>query len=77
MTDAAGRERADHFIRLEHLEEDLVPLQAHLGFDLDLPHVNRSDRRADYRSAYTEASRARVAQICAKDIARFGYRFEV
>ena len=76
VTDAAGRLRANHFVRLEHLEEDLVPLRAHLGFDLDLPHVNTSDRRADYRSAYTDASRAHVARICAEDIARFGYRFE-
>ncbi|WP_299563840.1 sulfotransferase family 2 domain-containing protein [uncultured Sulfitobacter sp.] len=76
VTDAAGRLRANHFVRLEHLEEDLVPLRAHLGFDLDLPHVNRSDRRADYRSAYADASRAHVARICAEDIARFGYRFE-
>ncbi len=76
VTDGDGRERADLFIRLEHLAEDLAPLEAHLGFGLEVPHVNRSARLADYRDAYTDESRAHVARFCATDIARFGYRFD-
>ncbi len=76
VTDATGCERADLFIRLEHLEQDLLPLEAHLGFGLGLPHVNQSIRMADYRSVYTQTSRAHVARMCAVDIARFGYRFD-
>lgn len=76
VTDAQGAERADLFIRLEHLAQDLAPLEAHLGFDLDIPHVNRSARAPDYRDAYSKDSRARVADICAVDIARFGYEFD-
>lgn len=76
VTDLAGRERAGLFIRLEHLEKDILPLQAHLGFALRVPHVNQSMRVADYRSSYTQTSRARVADMCAVDIARFGYRFD-
>ena len=76
VTDAKGRERADLFIRLEHLTQDIAPLEAHLGFKLDMPHVNRSTRLTDYRVSYTEESRERVAQMCAADIAQFGYRFE-
>lgn len=76
VTDARGQMRADLFIRLEHLAQDIAPLEAHLGFALDIPHVNRSDRAADYRAAYDAESRERVAQMCAADIARFGYRFE-
>ncbi len=63
------------FIRIEHLPTDLVPFEALLGFRLDLPHVNRSDRPADWRAAYGAETRAQVADICAEDIARFGYRF--
>jgi hypothetical protein len=76
VTDAQGVERADLFIRLEHLAEDLAPLETHLGLTLDVPHVNRSTRFADFRDSYSEVSRDQVAQICAEDIARFGYRFE-
>lgn len=77
VTDSAGRERAGLFIRLEHLEEDLAPLEAHLGFSLaPLPHENRSARPDDYRQAYGEADAALVGRLCAADIARFGYRFD-
>lgn len=63
------------FVRLEHLAEDLAPVEAHLGFRLDLPHANRSDRPADWRSCYSPADAALVAELCAEDIARFGYGF--
>jgi hypothetical protein len=76
LRDAAGRERPVHFIRLEHLDEDLGALEAHLGFALtDIPHANRSDRRADYRSYYSDDLADRVAELCREDIDRFGYRF--
>jgi len=75
LTDARGAERANLFIRLEHLAKDITPLEAHLGFALDIPHVNRSMRALDYRAAYSDDSRARVSQMCAVDIARFGYQF--
>ncbi|WP_300059526.1 sulfotransferase family 2 domain-containing protein [uncultured Roseobacter sp.] len=76
MQDVTGVERCDLYIRLERFEQDAAPLVAHLGFALSLPHVNASDRPADYRAVYTEDTRALVAQLCAEDIARFGYEFE-
>jgi hypothetical protein len=76
VSDAQGRDWADLFIRLEHLAEDILPLEAHLGFNLDVPHVNQSKRDQDYRTFYSDVSREQVAQICAQDIARFGYRFQ-
>lgn len=75
VTDAQGHVRAALFLRLEHLAEDLAPLEAHLGFALDLPHANRSDRSADHRGYYDTETAKIVAGICAEDIARFGYAF--
>ena len=75
VTDAAGIERASTFVRLEHLADDLAPVEVHLGFRLDVPHANASDRPKDYRSAYSDQTAAAVAAMCAEDIARFGYRF--
>jgi len=76
MRDGAGRERADLFIRLEALEEDMAPLRAHLGFDPAMGRANESARPRDWRGLYGDAEAALVAEICAEDIARFGYRFD-
>jgi len=76
MTNAAGQERCDLYIRLEEFARDAVPLWDHLGFELTLPHTNTSKRSADYRSYYTPASRQAVGDACAEDIERFGYAFD-
>lgn len=75
VQDARGREHCSLFIRLENLGQDAAPLWDHLGFDLPVPHVNRSDRHAHYRDHYNDADAAVVADICGRDIARFGYEF--
>jgi hypothetical protein len=75
MRDAQGQERG-LFLRLEHLAEDLAPLAAHLGFTPEMGHLNRSARAADWRGYYDAESRALVAELCAEDVARFGYGFD-
>ncbi|MYM57431.1 sulfotransferase family 2 domain-containing protein [Thalassovita mangrovi] len=76
MTDARGNEVCDLYIRLERAEEDAAPLVDHLGFELDLPRVNASARQVDYRRYYSDTDAAFLADICAEDIARFGYSFD-
>ncbi|MEO0390268.1 MAG: sulfotransferase family 2 domain-containing protein [Pseudomonadota bacterium] len=76
VTDAAGQERCHAFVRLEHVQTDLAPVEAHLGFALTLPHLNQSGAPQDWRSLYTPAARAAVTEACAEDIARFDYRFD-
>lgn len=76
MTDAHGAERCALYIRLEHFAADVAPLTAHLGFDLTLPQVNRSDRAAAYQSYYTDETRQIVATCCEIDIKRFDYYFD-
>ncbi len=76
MTDAVGQERCDAYIRLEHFAQDAAPLVAHLGFAPELDRVNASDRARDWRGYYDDTSAALVAELCAEDIARFGYRFD-
>lgn len=75
VTDGAGVEHANLFARLEHLEDDLMPLWDHLGFTLDLPHVNRSARKIDYRGYFSDVTAQSLANCCAQDISRFGYEF--
>lgn len=76
MRDASGQERASLYLPLERLEEGVDILSDRLGFRPELPHVNRSRRAGTYRDAHDARTRAIVAEICAEDIARFGYRFD-
>lgn len=75
MRDAGGVERCKAYIRLEHFAVDAAPLFDHLGFELELPVVNRSEREAGYQGYYSDVGREIVAQCCVEDIARFEYRF--
>jgi hypothetical protein len=75
MRRTSGAVQCDAYIRLEHFAEDAAPLMAHLGFGLELARVNISARAGDYRGYYTDETAGAVAEYCAQDIARFGYRF--
>ncbi|WP_170329423.1 sulfotransferase family 2 domain-containing protein [Ruegeria arenilitoris] len=76
MTRADGVEQCRFFIRLERFEEDASPLFDHLGFQINLPHLNRSARAKDYRRSYSDQTASVVAEICAEDVARFGFAFD-
>lgn len=76
MRDRHGVERARSFVRLERLADEIAPFEAHLGFHLNPPRENASDRNADWRGYYADADAETVARICAEDIARFGYTFD-
>lgn len=76
MTDGAGVQHANLYIRLEHLIEDCAPLVDHLGFDLAMPVANASSRPKDWRGFYTPADADVLADICADDIAAHGYGFD-
>jgi hypothetical protein len=77
MRDAAGVERCSLFARLERVEEDLAPFEAHLGFRVTpFERINASARARDWRGFYSDADAALVGRLCAEDIARFGYGFD-
>lgn len=75
LQDGAGVDRANLFIRLEHFAQDAEPLFDHLGFRVELPVENASDRAASYEEYYTDDLAQIVARICSDDISRFGYGF--
>ena len=77
LRDAGGVERAALFARLEAVEEDLQPFEAHLGFRVTpFARANDSARARDWRGYYSDADAAVLAEVCGQDIARFGYRFD-
>lgn len=76
LTDTAGRNHADLFVRIEQADSDLQPFWDHVGFRMALPVLNQSARHKDYRRYYSDADAALVARLCAGDIAGSGYRFD-
>jgi len=78
VTDGAGQDRCGMWLRQERLAEDAARLGARLGLSLPpLQRINESGRPDDWRALYDDATAARVADLCAADIARFGYRFDI
>lgn len=78
MTDSTGRARASGYVRIEHLQNDLAPFEAHLGFTLQpLPYHNASARARDWRVYYTDADARLIGRLCADDIAAFDYQFDL
>ena len=77
MRDKTGVERCQLYARLEHLDSDLGPLESHLGFALTpRARANESARARDWRPFYDDRDAQVIAEDCAEDIARFGYRFD-
>ncbi|MEM8537219.1 MAG: sulfotransferase family 2 domain-containing protein [Pseudomonadota bacterium] len=72
VTAPDGRERCNLFARIE-VADDLGPFWQHLGFELSIPYLNKSDRRADWRSYYDVETFEIVRQLAGTDIKRFGY----
>ena len=76
VTDRHGQEVCQSFIRLEHLDNDIAKLETALDFKIGpLPIANPSKRVKNYRDSYSEEDRDWIGEICARDIARFGYEF--
>ncbi len=76
MRRADGRLHPALFVRLESYPADIQPFEAHLGFRLPLTRMNATDRASDWRHYYSDTDAALLADLCAADIARFGYRFD-
>lgn len=75
MTAADHKEHAALYIRLEEFNADAVPLWSYLGFKLQLPYENRSDRERGYRQYFSDSDKDLVNSICREDIVRFCYTF--
>ena len=71
------RRKADFIGRTESLVADVGSVFAHLRLpDVEqVPRANASTPRGPYQDFYTEATRRRVADLYAEDVAAFGYTF--
>jgi hypothetical protein len=73
---AAG---ADLVIRFERLQEDFDAAMRRVGAEpVTIPPTNVTERRRgrDYREVYTQRARDIIGSVYAKQLRRYGYRFE-
>ncbi len=74
--DSDGQKMVDMLGRFETLEADAEAIFTRIGLPgARLPHVTKSEREANHRTYYDAATRARVAELYARDIELFGYSF--
>ncbi|MBL4926816.1 sulfotransferase family 2 domain-containing protein [Tabrizicola sp. KVB23] len=76
-----GRFRADHVIFYESLGHNIAEVGNALGIDLKLPTQKakgewRAPASRDWRSFYTDETRALIAQCCRVDIDLYGYQYD-
>ena len=74
LTDDDGSLIVSHIGRFEAYGVDAQAMLTRVGCNEPLPHANAS-ARGDYRSAYTQETRAMIAAMYERDIEAFGYAF--
>ena len=71
------RRKADFVGRTENLRDDVAEAMKRIG--LDTPPIGQFKKgpqeRESYRAYYNDATRRRVEEVFAKDLAAFGYQF--
>lgn len=71
-----GREVPVHFIEFMRLQEDFDKVCSDIGLPrIELPHTLKT-KHEHYSTYYDKSSRNMIAASYARDIERFGYRFE-
>lgn len=65
----------DYIGYLETINEDFDRISSYLGISATLKHTNAT-QKTDYRAHYTDAMRAKVAELYSTDIEMFGYNFD-
>lgn len=75
VCDRHGRLLVDYLGYFETIEDDYREICRRIGVESALAHTNRSTD-FDYRSHYTDATRAIVAEVYRRDIEVFGYSFD-
>ena len=77
IDDDQGNQIVDMVLRFEELPDCIHQFRGKLGLPpAEMPHINITQRKPDYREYYDDESRELVERIFAEDLERFGYGFE-
>lgn len=70
-----GKIAVDYVLRFENLNNDFNAMAKKMNLPSLLPAINQSVRQQDYRMAYNQKTRQRVADRFARDLDYFSYTF--
>jgi hypothetical protein len=75
ITDDNGEIIVDFIGKFENLNSDFQKIGKHIDLSLELPHLNQSKRKKDYRSYYNKRNKELIAKYFEEDIDLFEYSF--
>lgn len=71
-----GQQLVDFVGRFENLQRDFQTVCEKIGVATELPFLNASKRKRDWREYYTDETRSLVKELFDADIQRFGYSWD-
>lgn len=78
-SDSAGNMLVNKVIKLEDVDQELIPFLAGLGLpgieDVSVPHVNKRAKLKHYTEYYTSEAQKHVEKLYKFDIREFHYKF--
>jgi hypothetical protein len=79
-SDGNGNLLVDKVIKLEEINRELIPFLRKLQLpsieSVEVPYVNKRDKKYHYTEYYTDEAKKFVADLYAYDIDNFGYTFD-
>lgn len=78
ISDNKGHLLINDILKFENLGEELPTYLANFGIQINadnVPHLNASENRQDYRVYYDEVTKQRVSNLYSYEIERFDYSF--
>lgn len=76
ILDDDGQQIVDFVGRFETLQQDFQTVCEKIGVTAELPFLNASKRKQDWRDYYTDETRSLVEELFDADIQRFGYSWD-
>ncbi|MCR9193912.1 MAG: sulfotransferase family protein [Hyphomonas sp.] len=76
ILDDDGEQIVDFVGRFETLQQDFQTVCGTIGVSAELPFLNASKRKQDWRDYYTDETRSLVEELFEADIQRFGYSWD-
>jgi len=64
----------DQVYQMEYMDVALSSISDALQITFNVPHINKTEHK-NYRKYYNGKTKRMIAEVCAKDIELFNYRF--